>query len=153
LLEATKGIVELSLIKNKKTVDPSDSQSTPVYQIECAMGDGVGLFEDSTYISVDRSRFLPVKTTNDLLVLRSDKFCLDAEYRLISDSSYEYPKVDLDPRYYKLVDDFDARFKYVPSLQDAIALSVSGDFVFDSETKIVGNVSISSREDLEKCEK
>ena len=37
-------------------------------------GAAIEVFEGATAIGVPRSRFLPVKTTNDLLLLRSDSY-------------------------------------------------------------------------------
>ncbi len=73
-LERREGVLELSLIVNRKTVDPRDSASTPVLQLEGAMGSAVGSFAGAELLCVPRRRFVPVKTTNDLLTLRSDVY-------------------------------------------------------------------------------
>ena len=73
-LDATGGVLGLPLIRNVKNVDPTDPGSPKVVQLETAMGAAVEVFEGAVAIEVDRSRFLPVKTTNDLLVLRSDVY-------------------------------------------------------------------------------
>jgi UTP--glucose-1-phosphate uridylyltransferase len=78
-LRERRGILGLPLIKNEKTVDPAEPASPKVIQIETAMGAAVEVFEGATAIGVGRDRFLPVKTTNDLLVLRSDAYQLEAE--------------------------------------------------------------------------
>ena len=49
------GILGLPLIRNSKTVDPADSSSTPVIQLETAMGAAVEAFEGATAIEVPRS--------------------------------------------------------------------------------------------------
>ena len=64
------------MIVNEKTVDPSDASSPAVYQLETAMGAAIGVFEGARAIRVPRSRFVPVKKTSDLLVLRSDAYVL-----------------------------------------------------------------------------
>ena len=115
----------LPLIRNEKTVDPSDKASPRVIQIETAMGAAVEVFEGAQALEVDRSRFLPVKSTNDLLALRSDVY--DARRRLHGSAaptgSTTPPLVDLDPDYYKLIADFDARFPDgPPSLREATSL-------------------------------
>ena len=46
------------------------------------MGAAIEVFEGATAIGVGRERFLPVKTTSDLLVLRSDAYELEADGRL-----------------------------------------------------------------------
>src|SRR5690606_34156165 len=81
-LERTGGVLELPLIRNEKTVDPTDPDSPAVIQIESAMGAAVAVFEGAQVIEVGRERFLPVKTTNDLLLLRSDVYDLTEDYRL-----------------------------------------------------------------------
>ena len=75
-LAERNAVLGLPLIKNVKTVDPSDSESPEVIQIESAMGAAVEVFEGATAIGVGRERFLPVKTTNDLLLLRSDVYAV-----------------------------------------------------------------------------
>lgn len=62
-LGANGGVMALSLIKNKKTVNPRDSSSTPVFQLETAMGSAVECFDGATAVVVPRTRFAPVKTT------------------------------------------------------------------------------------------
>ena len=64
----------LPLIRNTKTVDPTDPGSPQVVQIETAMGAAIEVFEGAQAIVVGRDRFLPVKTTDDLLLLRSDAY-------------------------------------------------------------------------------
>ena len=81
-LRERKSVLGLPLIKNEKTVDPADSSSPKVIQIETAMGAAIEVFEGATAIGVGRERFLPVKTTSDLLVLRSDAYELEADGRL-----------------------------------------------------------------------
>ncbi|MPZ97662.1 MAG: UTP--glucose-1-phosphate uridylyltransferase, partial [Propionibacteriales bacterium] len=105
-LEATGGVLGLPMIRNVKTVDPSDPSSPEVIQIETAMGAAIEVFEGAAAIEVDKSRFLPVKSTNDLLVMRSDVYEVgdDAGVRLV-DERDDAPYVDLDTPY-KLVGDF-----------------------------------------------
>jgi UDP-N-acetylglucosamine pyrophosphorylase len=39
-LDRSNGVLPLPLIKNKKTVNPRDSSTEPVFQLETAMGSG-----------------------------------------------------------------------------------------------------------------
>jgi hypothetical protein len=39
-LDKSGGVLPLPLIKNKKTVNPRDSSTEPVFQLETAMGSG-----------------------------------------------------------------------------------------------------------------
>ena len=66
-------------------------------QIETAMGAAIEVFEDSRTIEVGRDRFVPVKTTNDLLVLRSDAYDLGNDF-VLDQVAESCPFVDLDER-------------------------------------------------------
>jgi UTP--glucose-1-phosphate uridylyltransferase len=136
------------MIVNRKTVDPSDSSSAAVYQLETAMGAAIDVFEGAAAIEVGRERFAPVKTTNDLLVVRSDAYELtdDADMRLVRD---EPPVVDLDSDHYKLISDFDAHFPAgAPSLKDCDRLRVDGDVVFGGGVVVRGSVAIEGDQEI-----
>jgi UTP--glucose-1-phosphate uridylyltransferase len=111
---ADRGPPELPLIVNRKTVDPSDPDSPAVLQLETAMGAAIGAFERVAAVRVPRSRFVPVKTTNDLLVLRSDVYALGDDGRL--EAVAPPPFVDLDPERFGRLADFERRFPHGPPL-------------------------------------
>ncbi|WP_232549985.1 UTP--glucose-1-phosphate uridylyltransferase [Propioniciclava soli] len=141
LMEERKNVLGLPLIRNEKTVDPSDKASTPVIQLETAMGAAIEVFPGAQAIAVPRDRFLPVKTTNELLLVRSDAFELDADARLVA-AVEKLPTVSLDKRHYTLLPDFDARVQVVPSLVGASSLTVEGDWTFASEVTVVGDAHL-----------
>src|SRR3954451_22202741 len=117
-LEEREGVRGLPLIRNEKTVDPSDSDTPKVIQIESAMGAAVEVFEGARALLVPRQRFVPVKTTNDLLVLRSDVYALEEGGHVVARTTP--PLVDLASKPYKLVGDFEERFPAgPPSLAEA----------------------------------
>ncbi|MEI6446404.1 MAG: UTP--glucose-1-phosphate uridylyltransferase [Actinomycetes bacterium] len=135
------GVLDLPLIVNRKTVDPGDSDSTAVIQLESAMGAAIGLFEGAQAIRVPRTRFAPVKTTSDLLALRSDAYRLTAEGQvaLVESRNGEPPLIELDPSFYKLLDDFERRFPGgPPSLVECERLTVNGDLTFGSGVVVRG---------------
>ncbi|MBF0695852.1 UTP--glucose-1-phosphate uridylyltransferase [Actinomyces bowdenii] len=137
-----RGILGLPLIKNTKTVDPADPGSTPVVQIETAMGAAVEAFEGATAIEVPRSRFLPVKTTNDLLLLRSDAYELD-DAGLLTQVARPACTVSLDSRFYKTIKDFEARFPHgAPSLRGAVSFTVAGDWTFGEGVVATGQAAV-----------
>ncbi len=141
LLASRDGVLDLPLIKNVKTVDPADPSSTQVVQLETAMGAAIELFDGALAIEVERDRFIPVKTTDDLLVLRSDCYRLDDEYRL-QQARADLPFVDLDA-IYRTIEQFEHRFAGgVPSLIHADALRVHGDWTFGRAVKIIGTVEL-----------
>jgi UTP--glucose-1-phosphate uridylyltransferase len=139
-LAERNGVLGLPLIRNEKNVDPTDPSSPRVVQIESAMGAAVEVFDGATAIEVDRSRFLPVKTTNDLLLLRSDVYGLGDDFRL---RAQVHPAlVDLDRRFYATIGDFDARFPEPPSMVEATSLTVRGDWRFGRGVVVAGDVTL-----------
>jgi UTP--glucose-1-phosphate uridylyltransferase len=142
-LDAHDGILGLPMIRNEKNVDPSDSSTPKVIQVETAMGSAIEVFEGAVLVEVGRERFIPVKTTNDLLVLRSDVYDIQDSYSL-DQVADEVPFIDLDGDYFKLVADFEARFPDgVPSLAKASALRVQGDWTFGADVQVIGDVTLS----------
>ena len=146
VLEERSGVLGLPLIVNRKTVDPADASSPEVVQLETAMGAAVGVFEGARALLVPRTRFAPVKTTNDLLALRSDAYELTEDARVRVAPAREDPDppfVDLDAGHYRLVRDFDARFPAgPPSLVDCDRLVVRGDVRFGARVVLRGPVEI-----------
>ena len=141
VLSERDGVLGLPMIVNRKTVDPSDSSSPEVIQIETAMGAAIGVFEGARAVRVPRTRFAPVKTTNDLLVLRSDAYVLHDDYRVLPADGL--PVVDLDSAHYKLLRDFDAHFPAgPPSLAACDRLIVDGDVVFGRDVVVRGSVEV-----------
>jgi UTP--glucose-1-phosphate uridylyltransferase len=139
-------VIELPMIRNAKTVDPKDSASPAVYQLETAMGAAIGVFPGAQVLRVGRDRFMPVKTCEDLLRLRSDFYELDEHYRLRQAGAAEPTIVVLDSRYYKLIDDFEARFaEGAPSLRKCTRLVVQGDVRFAANVVCKGDVRIINR--------
>ena len=144
-LERAGGVLELPLIVNRKTVDPRDPGSTPVVQLESAMGAAIGSFAGAALLLVPRTRFVPVKTTDDLLVLRSDVYELSGELEVepAAGRADNLPFVELDNRFYKLLDDFELRFPAgPPSLREAERLVVDGDVTFGAGVVVRGAVEL-----------
>ncbi len=144
VLRERGGVLGLPMIVNRKTVDPGDGDSTPVLQLETAMGAAIDVFDGARAIRVGRERFAPVKTCTDLLALRSDAYELHDDGRIVLAARRSAaPLVDLDPAYFKLIGDFDARFESgPPSLVDCSSLTVRGDVAFGADVVVRGDVTI-----------
>jgi UTP--glucose-1-phosphate uridylyltransferase len=145
-LDSTGGVLSLPLIVNRKTVDPRDKRSPAVIQLESAMGAAIESFPGASLLLVPRTRFAPVKTTDDLLVLRSDVYTISDEMVVapVPERASNLPYVELDKDYYKLIDDFERRFPAgPPSLRLAERLVVSGDVTFGADMIVLGAVSVS----------
>lgn len=148
LLDAKGGFIPLPIIKNAKTVDPRDKNSTKVFQLETAMGAAIECFENAGAIIVPRTRFAPVKTTSDLLALRSDAYDVTEDWRLVLAAIRQGipPAIDLDPDYYKLVDQLDDNLTDgVPSLARCRELMVRGPVLFSAKNVFVGKVAITNK--------
>jgi UTP--glucose-1-phosphate uridylyltransferase len=145
------GVLGLPLIVNRKTVDPGDKSTPEVFQLETAMGAAIGVFDGARPVAVTRQRFSPVKTTEDLLALRSDAYVLtdDARVELAGARDGTPPVVDLDDDYYKLLRDFDQRFPAAPSLVACERLAVEGDVTFGREVVVRGSVTVSGPRTIE----
>jgi UTP--glucose-1-phosphate uridylyltransferase len=136
-------VIKLPMIRNAKTLDPKDSGSPNVYQLETAMGAAIAVFPGAQVLRVNRDRFMPVKTCDDLLRLRSDIFTLDEHYRIQATIAGAPAVVALDPRYYRRIDDFEQRFPVgAPSLRECTRLAVEGDVVFGSGIICKGAVRV-----------
>ena len=94
---------------------------------------------------VPRRRFAPVKTTDDLLTLRSDAYVLreDGLVEPSPERDGEAPYVELDPAHFKLLRDFDARFPAgPPSLVACERFVVRGDVRFGRGVVARGAVEV-----------
>jgi UTP--glucose-1-phosphate uridylyltransferase len=139
-LEEVENILTLPLILNKKAVD-----GVMVYQIESAMGAAISSFEGSKALVVDRSRFIPVKKTNDLLAVWSDSYRLTSRYHLVLENTHKCsPNINLDEEYYKTIDQLEERIVSVPSLKECRELSVKGNIYFGDNVIVKGNIVIQS---------
>ena len=142
LMRRRDGVLGLPIIVNRKTVDPKRKDSPKVIQIESAMGTAVEAFEGSVALRVPRTRFRPVKTTNELLLLRSDVFELDEQSRVVSRIDHAEPRIALHEAY-RFVSDFDERFPHgAPSLRQCTSLRVAGDVTFGADVCVVGDVEV-----------
>jgi UDP-N-acetylglucosamine pyrophosphorylase len=149
-LNTAGGFLPLPAIQNKKTVDPRDKKSPAVFQLETAMGAAIECFPDAAAIDVPRTRFAPVKTTADLLTLRSDAYTIndDGTVRLAPERQGVPPKVDLDDNY-RLVDQLDeAVIEGAPSLKNCASLKVIGPVSFSPAVILKGHVVVTNNTEV-----
>lgn len=139
-----EGIVDLPMIRNLKTVDPTQPASTRVIQLETAMGAAISMFPNAMAVRVPRSRFMPVKTCQDLVHLWSDQYILTEDYRIIQNSKANHiTQISLDPKYFRMIHDVLHRFpEGAPSLVDCESLVVEGDVRFGANVKLKGWVKV-----------
>ncbi len=140
-----QGSLPLPLITNAKSVDPKNPESPQTLQLESAMGAAIECFARTGAVVVPRTRFSPVKSTADLLALRSDAYSVTPDSRLVLDPARQGqpPLIDLDPRYYKVLESFDALFPAgPPSLLKCHSLKISGPVRFSAQVRCEGTVEL-----------
>lgn len=144
-LDRHGGLLPLPVIKNVKNLNPRDKSTPKVVQLEVAMGAAIGTLDDTGAIEVSRTRFAPVKTTEDLFALRSDAYVLTGDFRLElhPDRQGIPPNVVLEDAHYKLVDQLDACLAGgVPSLVHCESLKIKGPVRFEPGVILKGRVEI-----------
>lgn len=147
-LRDSKGRLPLPVIVNRKSLNPQNPLSMPVFHLETAAGAALSIFEGAAAVAVPRARFLPVKTTDDLLAMRSDIYLLapDSTLRVNPERRLETVVIDLDHRVYGRLPEFDARFPSgPPSLVRCRSLTIEGDFLFRGRVVLEGSVYLRNR--------
>jgi UTP--glucose-1-phosphate uridylyltransferase len=144
ILEDSGGFLPLPTIVNRKTLDPRDPSSPPVLQLETAMGAAISLFERAAAVRVPRTRFSPVKNTNDLLAVRSDAYQLSGDFQVVLEAGRsEPPLVLLDERHFRMIDAFEEHFPSgAPSLRRCSSLRVDGDVIFGRAVTVEGDAIV-----------
>ncbi|RLE31773.1 MAG: UTP--glucose-1-phosphate uridylyltransferase [Acidobacteria bacterium] len=140
------GVFQLPTILNRKTVDPRNSHTKAVYQLETAMGSAISIFPNATAVRVPRDRFSPVKATVDLLAVRSNAYRLTPDFRIVQDPSRSCPpSIVLDSNYYAMLSDFERHFPSgPPGLLRCTSLEISGEVTFGRNIELEGSVRITA---------
>jgi UTP--glucose-1-phosphate uridylyltransferase len=146
VLAEREGVLGLPMICNEKNVDANDPGSPRVLQLETAMGAAISVFPGARAVRVAGHRFAPVKSTGDLLTVRSDAYELTEDWRIVPAGDDALPVVDLDPLHYRGVDQLDAHFPHgAPSLARCRRFRVAGDVCFGRNVICRGEVEVLAR--------
>jgi len=131
--------LELDIIINPKVAD----DGTAVIQLETAIGAAIKHFKNAHGVNVPRSRFLPVKSCSDLLLITSDLYSLEHGKLVMNPNRMfsQTPVVKLGDTF-KKVANFQKRFRTVPNLLELDHLTVSGDVWFGRNITLRGTVII-----------
>jgi len=132
--------LDIDVIVNHKHL----SYGCDIIQLETAIGAAMQSFENSIGINVPRSRFLPVKKTQDLLLVMSNLYSLDNGILVMNPkrSFPTVPLVKLGDAHFTKVRDFMSRFDSIPDTIDLDHLTVSGDVTFGKGVSLLGTVII-----------
>jgi len=143
-LKEYDGILPLNLIINEKKVD-----DVPCIQIETAMGSAISVFEHAKAICVPRSRFLPVKKSQDLLLLWSDGYECDEDSVLRKKVGACETILELDNEHYGTIEQLqETCAKGIPSLYHCEWLKIVGKVRFGTDVAFAGKVSLESKRDV-----
>jgi len=133
----------LEIIINPKTTDDGHS----VIQLETAAGAAIKHFKNAHGINVPRSRFLPVKSCSDLLLIKSDIYSLEHGQLVINKERMfgTTPVIKLGD-HFKKIHQFQKRFKKIPKILELDHLTVTGDVYFGRNVTLRGTVIIVANE-------
>ncbi|RWS10371.1 UTP--glucose-1-phosphate uridylyltransferase-like protein [Dinothrombium tinctorium] len=132
--------LDMEIIVNHKHLD----YGLNVIQLETASGAAMKDFENAIGINVPRRRFLPVKKTQDLLLVMSNLYSLQ-NGALIMNPLRAFPSVPLiklGDQHFGKVRECLARFASIPDLLELDHLTVSGDVTFGKGVSLKGTVII-----------
>ncbi|MEK9628556.1 MAG: UTP--glucose-1-phosphate uridylyltransferase [Nitrospinota bacterium] len=142
------GPLSLNVIQNQKKI-----QGKPVVQLETAIGSALDCFEGAVGLCVSRDRFMPVKKTEDLLLVQSNLFNLE-DGRLLRNplrKASHLPEIifgqPLDQ-----VEAFLNCFKVIPDLLDLEELEIAGQVSFEGAASLKGKVKINGTNGLIQIE-
>jgi UTP--glucose-1-phosphate uridylyltransferase len=147
-LRALKRVMEtdgmdLEIIINPKQTD--DGQA--VIQLETAAGAAIKHFKGAHGVNVPRSRFLPVKSCSDLLLIKSDIYSLEHGQLVINPSRmFENTPVIKLGDHFKKIQQFQKRFKKMPKILELDHLTVTGDVYFGRNVTLRGTVIVVANE-------
>ncbi|XP_065893166.1 UTP--glucose-1-phosphate uridylyltransferase-like [Dysidea avara] len=150
------------LDKNKLTMEvivnnlPADKHGITIL-LETAAGAAVSNFSQVLAVTVPRSRFLPVKTTSDLLLMRSNFYIIGDDGSLeINPKCYEptqdnldnpktarsAPQIKLSDDYFQKVAMLESRIQQIPNILKLDRLVVAGNVTIGINVTLKGVVII-----------
>eukprot|EP01104_Vermistella_antarctica_P014187 TRINITY_DN4425_c0_g1_i1.p1 TRINITY_DN4425_c0_g1~~TRINITY_DN4425_c0_g1_i1.p1 ORF type:complete len:514 (+),score=137.60 TRINITY_DN4425_c0_g1_i1:72-1544(+) len=144
-LRAIKRLVDSGAFDNMDVIVNNKSHmGLRVVQLERAVGAAIEFFEGSHGVNVLRSRFLPVKSTSDLFMVRSNLYSESEEGCLVINPERVFPGLPFIKLgdHFKHVSEFFARFLNVPDILELDHLTVSGDVAFGKNVVLRGTVII-----------
>lgn len=132
--------LDMEVIINHKTLD----NGLNIIQLEQAVGAAIKCFNGAHGVNVPRSRFLPVKKTDDLLLVMSNLYRLQNGSLVMSPNRMfpTTPLVKLGPNHFAKVKEFLKRFASIPDMLELDHITVSGDVTFGKGVSLKGTVII-----------
>lgn len=142
-LRAIKRIMQEKAMKLDIIVNNKEVEGQKVIQLETAIGAAIAYFDNACGVNVPRSRFLPVKSTSDLLLIQSNLYSLKSGSLVMNPQRMfmSTPVIKLGKEFKKVGNYLD-RFGSIPDILELDHLTVSGDVSFGANTTLKGTVII-----------
>ncbi|KAH9780845.1 UTP--glucose-1-phosphate uridylyltransferase [Citrus sinensis] len=142
-LRAIKRLIDTDELKIENFSSSKEVNDDQIISRGTAADSAIQFFDHTIGINVAQSRYLPVNSTSDLLLLQSDLYTAD-EGILVQNPARDNPanpSIELGPEFEK-VNNFQSRFKSIPSIINLDSLKVEGDVWFGAGITLKGKVSI-----------
>ncbi|KAL0221920.1 hypothetical protein RCL1_001774 [Eukaryota sp. TZLM3-RCL] len=146
-ISAARALMESGELNLDVIINPKKVKGRNVLQLEQAVGSAIGSFKKVRGVVVSRDRFLPVKKTNDLLLIKSNLY-IPENGKLVANPQVKWwnfntiaPTVRLGPNLTS-VNDFVKAFPEIPDCSELCHLTISGSVSFASGVKLAGTVII-----------
>jgi len=152
-MEAIREKLQANTLKIPTILNPKTILGTDVIQVETAMGAAMGSFSKPAAIAVPRSRFFPVKKMKDLLILQSDAFLLDEQFKIVPNEQRPADLPFLPDVVFKdgfMADNELNNWFADPatlSLVEAESLVISGNVFFEKNVTVKGRVEVTRQEE------
>jgi len=147
-LKALKRVMEQEGMDLEIIINPKDTEDgKAVIQLETAAGAAIKHFKGAHGVNVPRSRFLPVKSCSDLLLIKSDIYSLEHGTLVLNEARMfdTIPVVKLGDHFKKIAN-FQKRFKSIPKIVELDHLTVTGDVNFGRGVTLRGTVIVVANE-------
>jgi UTP--glucose-1-phosphate uridylyltransferase len=146
-LSTMKQLVEENGIAPSVIVTSRSVRERDVVQLETTAGSAIEFFPKAVAIAVDRLRFVPVKSTSDLLAIQSNVYEIKhgSVQRNLGREGTATPVVKLGPEFTAIAE-YHARLPNIPDMLELDHLTVSGDVHFGKGVTLRGTVIIVAQE-------
>ncbi|CAH9097837.1 unnamed protein product [Cuscuta epithymum] len=154
VLPTTSGVENLELLAQEQIIQAGNLKSTKKLWMNMNLIESLTIrtnlnFSMSEFldqplaIALPMSKYLPLQKTSDLLLFRSDLYSLvnGVMTRNAARTNPCDPSIQLGPEF-ENVNDFDTRFKSIPSIVELDSLDLTGDVYFGSGITLKGKVVI-----------
>lgn len=145
-LRAVKRLIDTDELKIENLSSSKEVDGDQIILRGTAADSAIRFFDHTIGINVAQSRNLPVNSTSDLLLLQSDMYTSD-EGILVRNPARDNPanpSIELGSEFEK-INDFQSRFKSIPSIIKLDSLKVDGDVWFGTGITLKGKVSIAAK--------